>query len=303
MQTLTSEAIAIKAADYPPRAIGRLIYMMDPSAFDIVEAINPHMQAADGSLNRIDKARALLQWQALKAVYEELGFRVQVLAAEPHCPDMVFCANQSFPFLRDGLHPQVILSQMANAGRQPEVLPIARQFMASGVTTQALPARGPDLLFEGMGDALWVPGRDLICGGYGTRTKKAIYQSIAEISGSPVVTFELIHPRFYHLDTCLSILDEQTVLAAREGFHPRDWLKLKALFPRVIEVDLSEADFPGFACNAHCPDRRHVIIQRGNTKTCEALKAFGFIPIEVDTDEFIKSGGSVFCMKLHALWD
>ena len=303
MQTFTNNAVPSLAADYPEQPLGRLIYMMDPSAFDIRDAINPHMRDAEGRLHTVDKRRALSQWQALKAVYENLGLRVQVLEADPNCPDMVFCANQSLPFLEEGERPHVILSNMAAAARQFEVAVFARQIKACGVTLHSLPPRSPDHLFEGTGDALWVPGRKLILGGYGSRTKRSIYQTVAAITSAPIVLFELVHPRFYHLDTCLSILDDHTVLAAREGFHPRDWNTLSELFPRVIEVDIDEADFPGFACNAHCPDKKHVIIQRGNEKTCRALRALGFVPIEVETDEFIKSGGSVFCMKLQTLWD
>jgi N-dimethylarginine dimethylaminohydrolase len=303
MQPLTSDSLTIKASDYSPQAIGKLIYMMDPNSFEIVDAINPHMKAADGSLNTINKERALKQWHDLKSVYESLGFRIEVLASEPNCPDMVFCANQTFPFLDNGIEPHVILCNMASDSRQFEVEPIARQLKKLGVLTNELPPRTPDSLFEGMGDALWVPGRRLILGGYGSRTNKAIYTKLSEIVCAPIVLFELVHPRFYHLDTCLSILDERTVLAAREGFHPRDWVLLHELFENVIEVELKEADFPGFACNAHCPDRKHVIIQRGNEKTNAALRALDYVPVEVDTDEYIKSGGSVFCMKLHTLWD
>ncbi|NDB82577.1 MAG: amidinotransferase, partial [Alphaproteobacteria bacterium] len=47
-----------------------------------------------------------------------------------------------------------------------------------------------------------------------------------------------------------------------------------------------------------CPDQKHVIIQKGCQKTLQLLKDHDFVPLEVDTSEFIKSGGSVFCMKL-----
>ena len=60
----------------------------------------------------------------------------------------------------------------------------------------------------------------------------------------------------------------------------------------------TEADSPGFACNAHCPDEKHVIIQKGNAQSVALIKQHNFIPIEIDTSEFIKSGGSVYCMKL-----
>ena len=53
-----------------------------------------------------------------------------------------------------------------------------------------------------------------------------------------------------------------------------------------------------YACNAHSPDGQNVIIQRGCTDTGAALGEAGFNVIEIDTDEFLKAGGSVFCMKL-----
>ena len=71
---------------------------------------------------------------------------------------------------------------------------------------------------------------------------------------------------------------------------------IHALFDEVIEAPEDESR-QLFACNAHCPDGRHVIIQRGCAVTVARLQAAGFTPIEVDTDEFLKAGGSVFCMK------
>jgi N-dimethylarginine dimethylaminohydrolase len=41
-----------------------------------------------------------------------------------------------------------------------------------------------------------------------------------------------------------------------------------------------------------------VLIQRGCAVTNERLRAAGYEVRELDTDEFLKSGGSVFCMKL-----
>ncbi|MBC7660966.1 MAG: amidinotransferase [Chitinophagaceae bacterium] len=290
------------AMDYPKQAMGRKVFMMNPLHFDVVHAINPHMVNIDGTLNTIDKERAREQWTSLKTVYEDLGFAIDVLNSEPGCPDIVFCANQFFPFLDEAGKPSVVMSNMANDGRQKEVEPIARQLRERGVNCHYLPARDSSTYFEATGDALWVPGRKLICGGYGSRTKREIYKTLEVLTGTPIITFELVNPRFYHLDTCLSILNDETVLASRDGFHPQDWEKLKGLFTHVIEVPITEADAPGFACNAHSPDGKHVVLQHGNHETCTRLKAIGLIPIEVETDEFIKSGGSVFCMKLQSLW-
>ena len=42
-----------------------------------------------------------------------------------------------------------------------------------------------------------------------------------------------------------------------------------------------------------------MLIQKGNPVTKEGLETAGFRVLELDTSEFIKSGGSVFCMKLQ----
>lgn len=284
-------------------SLGRLIFMVDPRGFDVVKAINPHMKNEAGELQRIDHMRAERQWLSLLAAYQRLGFEVTVLRSQPECPDMVFCANQTFPFRDAEGCPAVILSNMADEVRHREVAALREQLIAHGVRCYELPERSEGTLFEGTGDALWVPGRRLICGGYGFRTSPQIYEEVSRITRSPVALFELRHPKFYHLDTCLSILDDSTALACRAGFTEEGWAQLAQIFPRLIEVPLEEADSPGFACNAHCPDQKHCIIEAGNRQTIAALVRNGFIPVEVETSEFIKSGGSVFCMKLQCAWD
>ena len=72
---------------------------------------------------------------------------------------------------------------------------------------------------------------------------------------------------------------------------------LAGLFERLVEVPIDEA--AGLlACNGHCPDQKHFIVQAGATQTCTLVRELGFEVIEVDTSEFLKSGGSVYCMKL-----
>jgi N-dimethylarginine dimethylaminohydrolase len=109
---------------------------------------------------------------------------------------------------------------------------------------------------------------------------------------------ELKDPRFYHLDTCLSILGPQTALACREAFTAEGWATLENLFPQLLICPQAEANSPGFACNCHCPDGKTVVIQKGNLRTNALLREAGFGVTEVDTSEFIKAGGSVFCMKM-----
>ncbi|HRB00496.1 MAG TPA: amidinotransferase, partial [Ignavibacteria bacterium] len=65
----------------------------------------------------------------------------------------------------------------------------------------------------------------------------------------------------------------------------------------IIYAD-NEENLKYFICNCHCPDGENVIVQRGSSKFKEDIKKSGFSIIETETTEFIKSGGSVFCMKL-----
>jgi len=291
------------ADQYPEMVQGRSVFFVKPDAFDLVAAINAHMRDENGALHKVDKERARQQWKKLVDIYQQIGLKTSVLDSRPECPDMVFCANQTFPFLdRDG-RPSVILSNMWDETRHLEVSSLATQLERLGVRLHTLPPRQKETLFEGMGDALWVPGRRLICGGYGFRTDRSIYETIHEVTDTPVVLFELLNPKFYHLDTCLSVLDARTVIACRDGFTEEGWNVLHRLFPRVIHVPAHEADSPRFACNAHCPDQQHVILQKGCVETCRVLRSYGFTPIEVETDEFIKSGGSVFCMKMQSPWN
>lgn len=280
-----------------PMPLPKSIFFVKPDYFTVDHGINPHMLDEFGQPNQVDYAKAQQQWQHLVDVYRSLDLDCKIFTPKQDCPDMVFCANQSFPFLDRQGRGAVILSNMENDCRQTEVESIGSSLEGEGFPLYRLPMRQSHSLFEGMGDALWVPGRKFLLGGFGFRTHQDIYRYIHEIIDAPIVLFQLTHPRFYHLDTCLSILDEHTVLACEEAFRAEDWLLLQSLFTRVLKVPLEEADSPGFACNAHCPDTKHVIIQAGNQETERQLREAQFIPIAVDTSEFVKSGGSVFCMK------
>ncbi|WGL59308.1 arginine deiminase-related protein [Pigmentibacter sp. JX0631] len=274
------------------------VMMVSPAYFNVENPINAHMRQSDGSLHKLDKNLAVEQWYNLKATYEKLGFNVFVVDPVDELPDMVFCANQSFPYLDSCGNFNAVLSNMFNDTRNEEVSYINSFLIGQGYETHRIASRTLGYYFESMGDALWLPGYRFILGGYGFRTDKRIYQFLSETTNAPIAIFELKHPKFYHLDTCLSILDDKTALACKDAFTNEGWQLLNKIFPKVVEVPLHEADSPGFACNAHCPDRRHVIIQKNCVQTNSNLKAAGFIPVEVDTSEFIKSGGSVFCMKL-----
>ena len=277
----------------PPIPRPGRVLLTTPDHFEVAYVINPHME---GNVGGVDPQRARAQWNALRSAYERLGVEVSVVEGAAGQPDMVFCANQTLPYRTPGGERGAILSRMHAPERKGEVPHYARFFEAEGYEVHGL---DPDLPgdFEGMGDALWHPGRYLLWGGYGYRTHREVYDRLAAKLGFPVVPLHLTDPDFYHLDTCLCPLDEHTALIAPAAFDESGLEAIRRRFARVIEAPEREAR-ELFACNAHAPDGRHVLIQRGCAETNAALDDAGYTVVELDTDEYLKSGGSVFCMKL-----
>ena len=165
---------------------------------------------------------------------------------------------------------------------------------ARGYATDEL--RG-DARLEGMGDGLWHLGRRLFWAGCGAALDREAWSAIAERYGLPVILLALPDPDFYHLDTALALLDEDACLWLPAAFDERGRELVRALFPRALEADEEDAR-ARLACNATCPDGRTVLIQRGCDVTRGRLERAGFEVRELETGEYLKSGGSVFCMKL-----
>ena len=278
--------------EYPRRERERAVLMVSPEYFDVLYEINPHMA---GNIGTVNKDRALSQWIKLTETYEAIGFPVNIISGVQGLPDMVFAANQTFPFVDSTGKHRVILSKMASDLRQPEVEHFAAWYTQNqyDVIEQTV----PPIEFEGMGDAIWHPERLLLYIGYGFRTKLGALERAAKCIGCDVVGLELINPHFYHLDTALSVIDEQTALYVKEAFTDDGIAMLQKMFSKLIAVPLHEAK-EGFVTNGHSPDGKHFIVHKGNAETAAALKAIGVTVLEVDTSEFIKSGGSVFCMKM-----
>ena len=285
----------LKALDFaslaPRREPGKAL-MCTPDHFRVIDVKNPYME---GNAGAIDLPKAKAQWETLKATFERLGFPVEVIQGDPDCEDMVFAANQTLPGLDADDQPYVVLSHMRHESRQKEVAHYRAWFEARGYRILTLP--NTEMLLEGQGDSLWHHGKKLIWGGYGHRTDRSTYDVISEMLGVPVVALRLVTDKFYHLDTCLSLINETTAMYVPEAFDAEGVAMLRAAFPNLIEIPESEA-LGCFAGNALALGGRHVIMHPGATETVARLKAHGLDVVEVDTSEYMKSGGSVFCMKM-----
>ena len=274
------------------RGSEKRVLMVSPTHYDVLYEINPHMQ---GNIGTVDKVEASAQWNALRETYQSLGFSVSVIEGVEALPDMVFAANQTVPFLDADGQPSVILSKMASAYRQAEVEYFAEWYVAAGY--KVIRHVNPPIEFEGMGDAIWHPTKNLLYIGYGFRTQRGALERAAACIGCEVVGLQLVDPHFYHLDTALSVINQTTALYVQEAFCTDGVKILQQQFEHLIAVPLSEAK-QGFVTNGHSPDGKHFIVHQGNMETTQQLQALGIQVIEVDTSQFLKSGGSVFCMKM-----
>lgn len=282
----------LDVAALAPRPEPQRVLMCTPEHFDVVDVKNVYME---GNIGRVDRAKAQQQWRQLRDVFRAAGHEVLTIDGVPGLEDMVFAANQVLPGMGADGQPYVLLSHMRHAARRGEVPHYRDWFQRAGYAIHELPADAG--FFEGQGDAIWHPGKRLLWGGHGPRTSMRSYRQVAKVLGIPVITVELVHEGFYHLDTCFCVLAPDAVLIHPAAFDAESLAMIHAMFPRVLEVGEADAS-QCFACNAHSLDGKKVVLQRGARDTVALLRSEGFEPIEVETSEYLKSGGSVFCLKM-----
>ena len=297
-ETLTAPLITNTAElsfDFPSKTpkmpFPHRLLMCRPEYFDVIDTKNPFME---GNIGRVDRQMALQQWEDLRTIYGRLGIAVDMIDPLVNSEDMVFCANPVFSGIAADRRKICVLSQMRHESRGREGPVVAQHLSKMGYELATLPRLAGG--FEGGGDALWHPARQLIWGGYGQRTDRAAYSMLSRLFKTPIICLELAKSEFYHLDTCLCLLDERTALFCPSAFTADGNALLRKAFHVLIEATDEEARGL-MACNAAAFLGRHVLIQQGANRINALLRRLGFDVVEVDTGEFIKSGGSVFCMK------
>jgi N-dimethylarginine dimethylaminohydrolase len=256
-------------------------YVMTPPRFFAVDyAINPWMDTT----TPVDASAAVAQWQRLYDLYLDLGHSVDLVDPVPGLPDMVFAANGGL--IIDGT---AAVARFKYAERKQE-----SAAYAAWLSSQGLLPRQTRHVNEGQGDLL--PVGDDILAGYGFRTDLRAHGEIAGIFGRRVISLELIDPRFYHLDTALTVLDDSTIAYYPPAFSYVSRAHLETLFPDAIVVET--ADAYAFGLNA-VSDGRHVVHPAAAVGFARQLRDAGFEPIGVELPELLKGGGSIKCCTLE----
>jgi N-dimethylarginine dimethylaminohydrolase len=272
----------LRGADQTPeRASSPRHYAMTAPTFFAVEyAINPWMDPTTA----VDTHVAMNQWETLRQTYKELGHTVELVEPVAGLPDMVYAANGGL--LVNG---KAVAARFAYPQRAGESVAYAEWMARHGFD----PAETRHLN-EGQGDLLVVGS--IVLAGYGFRTERQAHAEIAALVGMPLVSLELVDPRFYHLDTALAVLDDTTIAYYPPAFSDEACAQLLELFPDAIEVASADAYVLGL--NA-VSDGLNVVFPSAATGFAEQLREAGFRPIGVDLSELLKGGGSVKCCTLE----
>jgi N-dimethylarginine dimethylaminohydrolase len=262
----------------------RHFVMCRPTHFTVSYEINPWMDTTQA----VDADVALAQWEELKATHERLGHTVDVVPGVPGLPDMVYAANGA------------LLTAEGNVGvrfTHPERAGEAEAYASWLEENGFGPVHRPVETNEGEGDLLVVG--DHLLAGFGFRTALTAHAELARVLGREVTSLELVDPRFYHLDTALTVLDDDPahpdVAYFPGAFSPAAQAVLAELFPHALLTDEETAAVLGM--NA-VSDGLHVVLSPRAQRYADLLAERGYQPVPVDLSELLKGGGGAKCCTL-----
>ncbi|WP_067178238.1 dimethylargininase [Microtetraspora niveoalba] len=254
--------------------------MCRPEFFAVTYAINPWMDPDQGA----DAARAVRQWEELRAAYERLGHKVSLIDPVDGLPDMVFAANGALV-----VDSRVYGAKFTHKERAAEGPAYLRWFAERGFETME-----PAHTNEGEGDFLTLD--DVVLAGTGFRTDVAAHVEAQEFIGRPVVTLRLVDPRFYHLDTALFPLDGHNVAYYPGAFSEGSRNVLRRMFPDAVIA--TEEDAAVLGLNA-VSDGANVVVNAEATGLSLELERLGYNVVPVDLSELRKAGGGPKCCTLE----
>jgi len=284
-----TEGAAEQAADGGRIQQVRRYLMCRPEHFTVSYTINPWMVPA----NPTDTALAVRQWQALYDTYVALGHEVHLIDPVEGLPDMVYTANGGFVIGNVAYGAKFRFQE-----RVPEGPAFMDWFRANGFEVAE-----PVEVNEGEGDFLLVG--DTILAGTGFRSTGDSHRELADVFGKEVVSLNLVDPRFYHLDTAISVLDpvegsggveKANIAYLEQAFDERSQAILAERYPDAIRV--ADADGAVFGLNS-ASDGLNVIISPRATGFEAQLRERGYNPVLVDLSELLLGGGGIKCCTLE----
>jgi arginine dihydrolase len=279
------------------RAANPRLVMCRPDYFEVSYAINPWMNPESWDVEGdVLVRRSQHEWRGLVEVFSDLGAEVELQSPVPGAPDLVFTANSAV--VLDG---KALLARFLDPERRVEE-PFNEAFFRGLVRKgllreiRALP-RG--MYQEGAGDCSWDSSRGLFWAGHGQRSRFEAVALIAEYFGRRVVPLELVDPKFYHVDTCLSVLSSGHIVYYPPAFSPDSRRRLEREAGGahwLIAADPEDAD--SLAVNlVNIGDA--VVMAACGARLEADINRVGFKVIRAPLTAFGMSGGASFCLTLR----
>jgi len=299
--------------------------MGDPTHFSVKGGANPHTRTRLGLRRRVDRKRAVAQWQRLRDALQDLGLRVLVVAPDPEQPGLVYPANAGFMEDVDAARPRASRRfHLANllpsrAGEKPHY---RRTLQAVGIACFEV---DPAYRFEGEADFFPAGDAYLLTHGrlerqrfvpalglppwkrlYGFRTDERVASVLQSIVGghTRIMRLGLERETHYHGDTALCAFGpgRRHLLAWGPALEPAGLARLREHYrENLLEID--DADAACYAANSftYTPDggsESFLVMPAGLSERLVArVRERGVTPVCVDVSEFLKKGGgSVKCM-------
>jgi len=299
--------------------------MGDPTHFSVKGGANPHTRTRWGLRRRVDRARAVAQWQRLRDTLADLGLRVVVVAPDPGQPGLVYPANAGFmrnvdaplPLAERRFHLANLLP--SRAGERPHY---RRTLQAVGIACFEV---DPAYRFEGEADFFPAGDGYLLTHGrlerqrfvptlglppwrrlYGFRTDERVASVLQSIVGGQarILRLGLELETHYHGDTALCAFGpgRRELLAWPPALEPAAMGRLRERFrEHLLEIDDADAAryaANSFTCTPAGGSESFLVMPAGVSERLLAqVRERGATPICVDVSEFLKKGGgSVKCM-------
>ena len=256
------------------------VLMCRPEYFTVSYRINPWMFPE----NPTDQDLAMAQWLSLYETYQRLGIDVDLIDPIEGLPDMVYAANGGF--VLDGI---AYGAKFRHAERAPEG-PAYLTHLAS----RGFDAREAAEVNEGEGDFLLVG--DVILAAHGFRSEGGSHEELAAVFGRPVISLSLINPSYYHLDTALAVLDDDTIAYLPTAFDAESNRILQERYPDAIIANEEDAAVLGLNLYS---DGKNVVMAQQATTLRRDIESRGFVTHGVNLSELLLGGGGVKCCTLE----
>ena len=261
--------------------MAKRVILCTPDYFSVEYEINPWMNQS----NSVDQKAAAKQWQNLYDTYvNKLGWAVEVVPAAAGLADVVF-ATDSCVIAKE----RVFVCSFRYKERQAEPAVYTDWLVKHGYSNLKVAnnyCEGGDVLVCG----------ELILAGSGFRSDQAAHKQLEDFFKLPVISLRLVDDCFYHLDTAVAVLSNDTVAVYPDALDAVSLKKLTSAIPNVIRVTRKEA--LSFGLNV-TSDGANVVMSTGSISLQEKYQKAGFIVTALNTTEFLKAGGGVHCLTLQ----